>query len=124
MAEKYAGSAVLEVNGVEIEITDLNVTTQSGRKLVKTMNSEGRARGFVKGIATWELSLTASLSIDGSEIDWAEINDAKITVYPLNQDDKRTSYLGCFTTQVGEKYTVDNEAVIDIQMTALKEVKE
>ena len=63
-------------------------------------------------------------TIDGSEIDWAEINDAKITVYPLNQDDKRTSYLGCFTTQVGEKYTVDNEAVIDIQMTALKEVKE
>lgn len=124
MAEKYAGSAVLEVNGVEIEITDLNVTKQTGRKLVKTMNSEGRARGFAKGIATWELSLTAALPIDGSEIDWAEINDAKITVYPLNQDDKRTSYLGCFTTQVGEKYTVDNETVIDIQMTALKEVKE
>ena len=124
MAEKYAGSAVLEVNGVEIEITDLNVTKQTGRKLVKTMNSEGRARGFAKGIATWELSLTAALPIDGSEIDRAEINDAKITVYPLNQDDKRTSYLGCFTTQVGEKYTVDNEAVIDIQMTALKEVKE
>lgn len=124
MAEKYAGSAVLEVNGVEIEITDLNVTKQTGRKLVKTMNSEGRARGFAKGIATWELSLTAALPIDGSEIDWAEINDAKITVYPLNQDDKRTSYLGCFTTQVGEKYTVDNEAVIDIKMTALKEVKE
>ena len=40
MAEKYAGSAVLEVNGVEIEITDLNVTKQTGRKLVKTMNSE------------------------------------------------------------------------------------
>lgn len=115
---------MLEVNGVEIEITDLNVTKQTGRKLVKTMNSEGRARGFAKGIATWELSLTAALPIDGSEIDWAEINDAKITVYPLNQDDKRTSYLGCFTTQVGEKYTVDNEAVIDIQMTALKEVKE
>ena len=124
MAEKYAGSAVLEVNGVEIEITDLNVTKQTGRKLVKTMNSEGRARGFAKGIATWELSLTAALPIDGSEIDWAEINDAKITVYPLNQDDKRTSYLGCFTTQFCEKYTVDNEAVIDIQMTALKEVKE
>ena len=73
MAEKYAGSAVLEVNGVEIEITDLNVTKQTGRKLVKTMNSEGRARGFAKGIATWELSLTAALPIDGSEIDWAEI---------------------------------------------------
>lgn len=124
MAEKYAGSAVLEVDGVEVEITDLNVTKQTGRKLVKTMNSEGRARGFAKGIATWELSLTCALPIDGSDIDWAEISDAKITIYPLNQEDKRVSYLGCFTTQVGEKYTVDNEAVIDISMNALKEVRE
>lgn len=122
--EKYAGSAVLEVDGVEIEIQDLNITKVTGRKLVKTMNSEGRARGFAKGIATWEISLTAAMPIDGSEIDWVNISDAKITIYPLNQDDKRTSYLECFTTQVGEKYTVDNEAVIDIQMNALKEVKE
>lgn len=122
--EKYAGSAVLEVDGTEIEIIDLNVTKQTGRKLVKTMNSEGRARGFAKGIATWGLSLTAAMPTDGSEIDWAGISDAKITLYPLNQEDKRTSYLGCFTTEVGEKYTVDNEAVIDIQMNALKEVKE
>lgn len=122
--EKYAGSAVLEVDGVEIEIQDLSITKITGRKLVKTMNSEGRAKGFAKGIATWEISLTAAIPIDGSEIDWAGIEDAKITIYPLNQDDKRTSYLECFTTQVGEKYTVDNEAVIDIQMNALKEVKE
>lgn len=95
---------MLEVD-IEIEIADLNVTKQTGRKLVKTMNSEEeRARGFAKGIATWEISLTAALPIDGSEIDWAEISDAKITIYPLNQEDKRTSYLGCFTTQVGEKY--------------------
>ncbi|VEH67148.1 Uncharacterised protein [Rodentibacter pneumotropicus] len=93
--EKYAGSAVLEVDGIEIEITDLNITKQTGRKLVKTMNSEGRARGFAQGIATWEIALTAALPIDGSEIDWVAIRDAKITIYPLNQEDKRTSYLGC-----------------------------
>ncbi|THA10500.1 phage tail protein [Rodentibacter pneumotropicus] len=122
--EKYAGSAVLEVDGTEIEIQDLSITKMTGRKLVKTMNSEGRARGFAKGIATWEISLTAAMPIDGSEIDWAGLSDAKITIYPLNQDDKRTSYLECFTTEVGEKYTVDNEAVIDIKMAALKEVKE
>ncbi|MBE2895455.1 phage tail protein [Pasteurellaceae bacterium HPA106] len=124
MAEKYAGSAVLEVDGNEIEITDLTVTKATGRKLVKTMNSEGQARGFAKGIATWEIQLTAAMPIDGTEVDWGAIEDAKITIYPLGQDDKRTSYLGCFTTQVGEKYTVDNEAVIDISMNALKEVTE
>ena len=111
--EKYAGSAVLEVDGIEVEIIDLNVTRQPGRKLVKTMNSDGHARGFSKGIATWEISLTAVLPIDGTEIDWDEMSDAKLT-----------SYLGCFSTPVGEKYSVDNEAVIDVQVTALKKVKE
>lgn len=124
MAEKYAGSAVLEVDGAEVEITKLSVKKTIGRKLVKTMNSQGRAKGFAKGIATWDISLTAAMPIDGTEIDWANIEDAKITVYPLNQEDKRTSYLECFTVEVGEEYTVDNEAVIDIQMNALKEVKE
>ena len=124
MAEKYAGSAVLEVDGVEIEIVDLNETTQTGRKLVKTMNSAGVAKGFAKGIATYELSLTAVIPTDGTEIDWANIEDAKLTVYPLGKDERRTSYLGCFTTQVGEKYSVDNEAMVDIQMSALRKLRE
>ncbi|MFT0806348.1 phage tail protein [Avibacterium paragallinarum] len=123
MAE-YDGFAVLEVDGVEIEILDLNVTKQTGRQLVKTMNSEGRARGFAKGIATWELSFTAVSPKGGPKIDWDEISDAKLTVYPLNQEDKRTSYLNCFTTETGKKYTVDDEARIDIKMNALKEVSE
>ncbi|HDI5852221.1 TPA: phage tail protein, partial [Escherichia coli] len=35
---------------------------------------------------------------------------------------KRTSYLDCFTVEVGEKYTVDSEAKIDIKMAALRKV--
>lgn len=122
--EKYAGSAVLEVDGNEAEIQDLSVNKTTGRKLVKTMNSEGRAKGFAKGIELYEISLTAVYPLDGTEIDWDGIEDGKITVYPLNHEDKRTSYLNCFTTETGEKYTVDDEARIDIKMVALRKVKE
>ncbi|MFO6428407.1 hypothetical protein ACLBOM_38270 [Escherichia coli] len=42
----------------------------------------------------------------------------KISLYPLSNSGKRTSYLDCFTTGV-DKITVDNEAKIDIRSAAL-----
>ncbi|QOF68299.1 phage tail protein [Actinobacillus sp. GY-402] len=123
MAEAYVGSAVLEVDGVETEITDLNVTKTTGRKLVKTMNSTGKAKGFARGIQLWELNVTAAVPLEGN-IDWENIEDGKVTVYPLGQNDKRTTYRGCFTESVGEKYTVDNEEVQDVKLFALDCIEE
>lgn len=123
-ADEYVGSIVLEIDGREIEVTSLNVDITTGRKLVKTMNKTGRAKGFSRGIAEYKLSLSAVVPLDGN-IDWAAIENAKVTQYPLNgSGGKRTSYLGCFTTETGAKYTVDNEAMIDITMNALREVIE
>ncbi|HHH0821686.1 TPA: phage tail protein [Yersinia enterocolitica] len=123
-ADEYVGSIVLEIDGREIEVTSLNVDIITGRKLVKTMNKTGRAKGFSRGIAEYKLSLSAVVPLDGN-IDWAAIENAKVTQYPLNgSGGKRTSYLDCFTTETGAKYTVDNEAMIDITMNALREVIE
>ncbi len=36
--EEYVGSIVLYVDGQEIEVTDIRPQTNTGRKLVKTMN--------------------------------------------------------------------------------------
>lgn len=57
--EEYVGSIVLEIDSQEIEITDLDVQEVTGRKLVKTMNKTGKAKGFSRGIATYELSVSA-----------------------------------------------------------------
>ena len=119
--EEYVGSIVMEVDSQEIEITDFDVQNVTGRKLVKTMNKKGKAKGFSRGIATYELSVSAVIP-EGDAPDWANMEGVKITIYPLNIADKRTSYLDCFTTEVGEKYTVDNEAKIDIKLNALDKV--
>ncbi|WGE32593.1 phage tail protein [Actinobacillus genomosp. 2] len=124
MSIVYEGSCVLEVDGVEIEITKLDVKTVTGRKLVKTMNSSGRARGYAQGIEEHTISVTAVEPQDGTYIDWANIKNAKLTRYPLNNAEKRTSYLGCFSTDVSESYTVDGESVRDIQLNALRKVQE
>ncbi|HBC0038454.1 TPA: phage tail protein [Salmonella enterica] len=120
--EEYIGSIVLEIDSQEIEITDLDVQINTGRKLVKTMNKTGRAKGFARGIATYELSVSAVIP-DTNEPDWENLEGVKISMYPLNNSGKRTSFLDCFTTEVGEKYTVDNEAKIDIKLAALRKVE-
>ncbi|WP_141109667.1 phage tail protein [Escherichia albertii] len=121
--EEYVGSVVLEIDSREIEVTDLDVQINTGRKLVKTMNKTGRAKGFARGISTYDLSISAVIP-EGDEPDWENLEGVKLSVYPLNDNEKRTSYLDCFTTEVGEKYTVDSEARIDIKMSALRKVKE
>lgn len=121
--QEYLGSIVMEIDGKEVEIESLDVSNKTGRKLVKTMNKTGRARGFAKGIGEFDLKVTAVIPLTG-DIDWAAIEGAKITIYPLSAGGKRTSYLDCFTVDVGNKYVVDGEAKRDLSMIALREVVE
>lgn len=121
--QEYLGTIVMEVNGVEVEIESLDITIKTGRKLVKTMNKTGRAKGFARGIEEIDLKVTAVIPLSG-DIDWKAIEGAKITIYPLSAGGKRTTYQDCFTLDVGKKYNVDGEAKQDLSMAALKEVVE
>lgn len=121
----YAGAIIMEINGREaVELISVDTKTTIGRKPVKTMNRRGRVRGYADGITEFELNVTAAVPIDDTEIDWANITKAKITLYPINAEEKRTSYLDCFSVSCSSKYEVDNEARIDIQMIALDKVEE
>lgn len=121
--QEYLGSIVMEIDSKEVEIESLDVTFKTGRKLVKTMNKTGRAKGFAKGIGEYDLKISAVIPLTG-DIDWGAIEGAKITIYPLSAGGKRTSYLDCFTLDVGKKYKVDGEAMQDLTMSALREVVE
>lgn len=120
---EYLGAIVMEVDGVEVEIESLDVTFKTGRKLVKTMNKTGRAKGFAKGITEYDLKVTAVIPLVGS-VDWSAIQGSKITVFPLTIGGQRESYLDCFTVDVGNKYTTDGEAKQDLSMIALRKVLE
>lgn len=121
--EEYAGSIVMEMDGREVDVESLDETTRTGRKLVKTMNKTGRAKGFARGIADYELKCTVVIPLTG-DLDWEAIEGAKITIYPLESTDQRTTYQDCFVTDVGGKYTVDGEAKRDITLQALRKVSE
>lgn len=120
---EYLGAIIMEIDGQEIEIESCDATTKTGRKLVKTMNKSGRAKGFARGIAEFDLKVAAVIPLTG-DIDWGAIEGAKITIYPQTAGGKRTSYIDCFTLDVGEKYQVDGEARRDISMQALNKVIE
>lgn len=121
--KEYVGSIVLEVDGKEYEVVDLSVDHQTGKKLVKTMNKTGRALGFHKGVETYELSVTAAIPMDDAP-DWDAVEGAKLTIYPHTETGQRESYTDCVCISSGKKYTVDNEAKIDLKFLSLNHVKE
>lgn len=121
--EQYIGSIILEIDGREIDIESLDESVKTGRKLVKTMNRSGRPKGYSKGMADYDLKLTVAVPLSG-EIDWAAIDGAKITIFPLDSESDRISYLDCFTVDVGSSYNVEGEAKRNITMMALRRVVE
>ncbi|MDF7676359.1 phage tail protein [Neisseriaceae bacterium ESL0693] len=120
----YAGAVIMEVNGQEVEIISVKPTTTTGRKVVKTMNRRGRARGYSEGVTEFKLSVTAAIPVDGTKVDWDNITNAKITIYPISKESARVSYIGCFSSECSEQYEAENEARIDIEMFALDKVIE
>ena len=122
MAQEFASLGIVEVDGQEIDLTKLDVRVTTGRKPVNTINRKGRVKGFAKGITEYALSLTVAVPLNRAEPDWDNVTDGKVTVEEENG--KRRSYIGCFTTEVGTSYTVDNEEMRDLQMVALDMVEE
>lgn len=121
--EDYLGTIVLEVDGQEVDVTAVDITRTTGRKVVKTMNRTGNAKGYSKGMRDLSLRLSVAIPASG-DLDWDNIVGAKLTIYPLDAGEKRESYLDCATAEVGEKYSVEGEAMRDISMLALRRVIE
>lgn len=121
--EEFAGAIVLEVDGKEVEVVNLSATTQTGRKLVKTMNRTGKPRGFAKGVMNFDLNITVVIPLSG-DLDWLAIEGAKITIFPASEGGKRTTYRDCIVIEKSEKYSVDNEARRDLKIAAMDEVFE
>lgn len=121
--EEYKGSIVLDVNGQEVDVVDLQVTARTGKRPVRTMNRTSRVKGFSRGLIEYELRVTVAIPLSG-DLDWEGIEGAKITEYPVSDDGQRTSYLDCVTTEVGETYNVEGEARRDISMFATRKVNE
>lgn len=124
MSTEFVGAIILELDGRQIEAHSLDATIRTGRKLVKTMNRTGRPAGHSKGVEEIELKLSVPIPVNGSdEPDWLRVADAKITQYPLDGAGKKVSYLNCFVTEAGEKYTVDDTAMRDLSLFTLRRVE-
>jgi hypothetical protein len=117
--KEYCGTIVMEVNGVEYEISSVDPNIKTGNKVVPSMNSQKRALGTTSGTKEISLKVEAFIPLDGSEPDWDNMKNATITIYPAAPGGKREIYIGCTTEEVGSKYTVGKEAVRSISMHAL-----
>lgn len=122
MSVEYVSTIVLDVDGQEIDIASLSANHETQRKVVKTMNRTGQAKGFAKTIRGYSLKVTAVVPKNNPPI-WDDIENAKISVE--SEDGAfRESYLDCGVISVGKQYDMENESRIDIEMYALTHVRE
>lgn len=119
MSEEFVGAVTLEWDGREIECASVSTDINTGKKLVKTMNRTGRARGHAKGVAEYKLSLEVPIPTNGSEPDWMTIENAKLTVVPIDGVGQREVFTGCEVETMSSKYQVEGAAMRTLTITAL-----
>lgn len=119
MSDEFVGSVVLEWDGIEVECASVSTDVSTGKKIVKTMNRQGKAKGHAKGMPDYKLSVEVPIPTDGSEPDWLTIENAKLTVVPVDGVGKREIFLGCEVETMGSKYQVEGHAMRTLTITAL-----
>lgn len=119
MADEYVGAVVLEWDGKEIECASISTDISTGKKIVKTMNRAGRAKGHAKGVADFKLSVEVPIPTDSSEPDWMAIENAKLTIVPIDGVGKREVFTGCEIESMSSKYAVEGAAMRTLTVTAL-----
>jgi hypothetical protein len=120
----YCGTIVFEVDGVEYETTSVNADVKKTSKPVKTMNSKHRALGHSCGIKEYTLKVEMPIPLNEEEPSWIDLENGTITIYPQcgDQSGKATSYTGCDVVEVGDKYSVDKEAMRSLTINALDQI--
>jgi hypothetical protein len=116
------GTIVLTVDGREFDCASVSPKFVTGKKAVATMNRQGRTRKKTKTTSSITLSLEVIIPESG-DIDWANIEDGRITVESLDGG-HRATYTGCESTDVSESYKLDGEAMRSIEMFALDHITE
>jgi hypothetical protein len=119
MADEYVGAVTLEWDGKEIECASVSTDISTGKRIVKTMNREARAKGHAKGVADFNLSVEVPIPTDGSEPDWLAIENAKLTIVPIDGVGKREVFTGCEIETMSSKYAVEGAAMRTLTITAL-----
>lgn len=119
MSEEFVGAVVLEWDGREIECASVSSDISTGKRIVKTMNRKGRAKGHAKGVADFRLSVEVPIPTDGSEPDWMAIENAKLTIVPIDGVGQREIFLNCEIETVSSKYQVEGAAMRTLTITAL-----
>jgi hypothetical protein len=89
MGTEVVGTVSTELSGTEFDCTSINPKVDSGRKLVPTMNSTGKARKTTKTVKSIMLSLEVTIE-DGKDIDWDSVDDATVTMNSLGGGMRKT----------------------------------
>lgn len=121
---EFVGSISMQVNGQDYAVISADVEKTTGKKVVKgSKNGKAGTLGFSKGAEEIKIKITVPVSVENEEnFDWDALEDGRLIIE--EHGGKRIAYIGCFSIQVGTKYKMDGEAVQDIDLGCIEEMKE
>ena len=123
MAEKAVGSIVMSVDGQEYDCSTLSVNQAINRKPIATMNRKQRIKFVASGIRTYEISCSVVIPDGKDSIDWAEVEDVRISVESPTGNFRET-YTDCGVTSIGSAYDVNGETKRDLTLYACDVINE
>ena len=68
MATDYVHRVFLNIAGTELEAEESSYRASKEQEIVATMNRQNRGKGYIRGIPSFELTLTLPLKQDGHDI--------------------------------------------------------
>ncbi|MNN64090.1 hypothetical protein D3C81_1795130 [compost metagenome] len=87
------------------------------------MNRSGRPKGTAAGMEEYEIRVSVAIPKSG-EPNWRAMQDAKLTIEPLDGGGKRKSWTGVSLVEMGSKYALEGEATRDLNLSALNYYEE
>ena len=66
--KEYVGAIIMEIDGREVEVQDLDVTENTGMIPVKTMNRSRVIAGVARGIMEWAMRVTVVIPFNDHDL--------------------------------------------------------
>lgn len=117
------GLIILSVNGQDYDCASCAPKTDTGKKIIKTMNRTLKARYKSNGIKTYSLSVSVVIPDGKDDISWDDVEDARISLESPSGNFRET-YIGCEVITKSDSYSVDGETRRDLEMTAMDYLNE
>ena len=120
----YASNIYLDLNGITLDCSDFENTSEDNTERQKTMNRQNRAKGFVHGVPEYSYTCTVPVPKGGVGVDLFKMKKDKVEFGSHVELEGGGSIIfkGCKLNSVALKGATDEAIEYSIEVFALDQI--